>query len=142
MVSSASRTFFALGLSCIAVVLSVAQEVETIKTDTNLVTVPVIVTSVNGLYITDLTREEFKISEDGVPHEIAFFGKIAAPFHVILMLDTSASTKDTLRQLQNAAFVFIQQLHPADRVKIISFDTQVRDLNEFTSNRERSEERR
>ena len=136
MVSSASRTFFAIVLICIAVVLSVAQEVETIKTDTNLVTVPVIVTSVNGLYITDLTREEFKISEDGVPHEIAFFGKIAAPFHVILMLDTSASTKDKLRQIQNAAFVFIQQLQPADRVKIISFDNQVRDLNEFTSNRE------
>lgn len=120
----------------IGVAVSVAQEVETIKTDTNLVTVPVIATNTNGLYITDLNKHEFILSEDGVQHEIAFFGKIAAPFHVVLMLDTSASTQDKLRQIQAAAFAFVQQLQPADRVKIISFDDQVRDLNEFTSNRE------
>lgn len=136
MLSSASRAFFSIVLIGISVAVSVAQEVETIKTDTNLVTVPVIVTSINGLYITDLTRDEFKIWEDGVPHEIAFFGKVSAPFHVILMLDTSSSTKDNLRQIQAAAYAFVQQLQPADRVKIISFDDQVRDLNEFTSNRE------
>jgi hypothetical protein len=136
MLSSASRALLSIVLIGSCVIVSVAQEVETIKTDTNLVTVPVIVTSVSGLYITDLTKNEFKISEDGVPHEIAFFGKLAAPFHVILLLDTSASTKDKLRQIQNAAFAFTQQLKPPDRVKIISFDNHVRDLNEFTSDRE------
>ena len=69
-------------------------------------------------------------------HEIAFFGKVAMPFHVVLMLDTSASTQDKLRLIQAAAFAFVQQLQPADRVKIISFDDEVRDLNEFTNNRE------
>ena len=112
------------------------QDIEVAKIDTNLVTVPVIATSINGLYIGDLRKEEFTISEDGVPHDIAFFGKISMPFHVILMLDTSASTKDTLRQIQNAAFAFVQQLQPADRVKVITFDDEIRDLNDFTSNRE------
>jgi hypothetical protein len=112
------------------------QDIEVQKIDTNLVTVPVVATSINGLYIGDLRKEEFTISEDGVPHDIAFFGKISMPFHVILMLDTSASTKDTLRQIQNAAFAFVQQLKPADRVKVITFDDQIRDLNEFTSDRE------
>jgi VWA domain-containing protein len=136
MHSCASRIFCAIVLFVIGAVVTVAQEVETIKTDTNLVTVPVIVTSINGLYITDLTKDEFKLSEDGVAHDIAFFGKLAAPFHVVLMLDTSASTKDTLRKIQNAAFAFVQQLQPADRVKVITFDDEIRDLNEFTSNRE------
>jgi von Willebrand factor type A domain len=136
MLSSASRTFLSLVLLGIGAVASVAQEVETIKTDTNLVRVPVIVTSINGLYITDLNKDEFKITEDGVPHEIAFFGKVAMPFHVVLMLDTSASTQDKLRKIQSAAFAFVEQLQPADRVKIISFDDQVRDLNEFTNNRD------
>jgi hypothetical protein len=113
-----------------------AQDIEVAKIDTNLVTVPVVATSINGLYIGDLRKEEFTISEDGVAHDIAFFGKISMPFHVILMLDTSASTKDTLRQIQNAAFAFVQQLQPADRVKVITFDDQIRDLNDFTSNRE------
>src|SRR5215203_463418 len=112
------------------------QDIETVKTDTDLVTVPVIATDTGGLYITDLRQEDFSITEDGVPQEIAFFGKVAAPFHVVLMLDTSASTRDNLRQIQQAAVAFVEELQPADRVKVITFDDQVRDLNEFTSNRD------
>jgi len=113
-----------------------SEDIETLKTETDLVTVPIIATNRDGLYITDLRQEEFKISEDGVPQEVAFFGKVAAPFHVVLMLDTSSSTKDHLRQIQNAAFTFVQQLQPVDRVKVIAFDDKVNDLNEFTSDRE------
>lgn len=112
------------------------EDVEILKTETDLVTVPIIATNRDGLYITDLRQEEFKISEDGVPQEVAFFGRVAAPFHVVLMLDTSSSTKDHLRQIQNAAFTFVQQLQPVDRVKIIAFDDKVNELNEFTSDRE------
>ena len=150
MVSSVSRRFLlVLFVVAIATIVSSAQtkpattpppeppeDLEKLKIDTDLVTVPVIATSINGLYIGDLRKEEFTISEDGVSHEISFFGKLAMPFHVILLLDTSASTQDKLRQIQAAAFAFVQQLKPADRVKIISFDDQVRDLNDFTSNRE------
>lgn len=112
------------------------QDLDTLKTDTDLVTVPVIASDRNGVYITDLRKEEFAIAEDGVPQEIAFFGKVAAPFHVVLMLDTSSSTQDKLRLIQQAAYAFVEQLQPADRVKVISFDDQVKDLNEFTNNRE------
>jgi Mg-chelatase subunit ChlD len=112
------------------------EDIETLKTDTDLVTVPLIATSRDGLYVTDLNQEEFTIAEDGVSQQIAFFGKVAAPFHVVLMLDTSSSTKDHLKLIQQAAFTFVQQLQPADRVKVISFDDKVRDLNEFTADRE------
>lgn len=113
-----------------------AQDIETLKIDTNLVTVPVIATDSSGVYVADLRQEEFLLSEDGVNQQIAFFGKVSLPFHVVLMLDTSSSTKDKLRLMQQAAFAFVQQLQPADRVKVISFDDHVRDLNEFTNNRE------
>jgi len=112
------------------------QELDTLKTDTDLVTVPVIATDKGGLSITDLRREEFAITEDGVSQPIAFFGKVAAPFHVVLMLDTSSSTQDKLKMIQQAANAFVAELQPADRVKVISFDDQVKDLNEFTSNRD------
>ena len=112
------------------------QDLDTLKTHTDLVAVPVTATDHGGLYITDLRKEEFAITEDGVPQEIAFFGKVAAPFHVVLMLDTSSSTQDKLRLIQQAANAFVEQLQPADRVKVISFDDQVKDWNEFTNNRE------
>jgi VWA domain-containing protein len=111
------------------------QEIETLKTTTDLVTVPVIVTDINGIYIPDLKQSEFGLTEDGVKQEIAFFRTVSAPFHVVLMLDTSASTQEKLRAIQNAAIAFVDQLQKADRLKVISFDDKVRDLNDFTSDR-------
>ena len=111
------------------------KDVDVIKTDTDLVTVPVIATDRGGLYVPDLAKEEFSLAEDGVTQQIEFFAKISAPFNVVLMLDTSASTRDKLSLIQQAAYSFVQQLQPADRVKVISFDNEVRDLNDFTSDR-------
>ena len=110
-------------------------QVDTLKTDTNLVAVPVIATDRSGLYVPDLTREEFTIFEDGKKQDVTLFATISAPFHVVLMLDTSASTQEKLRMIREAAKAFIEQLQPADRVKIISFDEVVKDLNEFTNDR-------
>jgi Mg-chelatase subunit ChlD len=149
MFSAASRRFFsAIVLVGLGLSLSLAQtkpanqkpkpqdepqDIETLKIDTDLVTVPVSATDRSGVFITDLRKEEFTIAEDDVPQEIAFFGKVAAPFHVVLLLDTSSSTQDKLRQIQQAAFTFVEQLQSSDRVKVISFDDAVKDLCEFTS---------
>jgi hypothetical protein len=111
------------------------QDVDTLKIATDLVTVPVIVTSREGNYIPDLVQEEFNISENGVKQEVAFFATVTAPFHVVLMLDTSGSTKEKLSLIREAAIAFVDQLQKGDRVKVISFDDQVRELNEFTSDR-------
>jgi len=70
------------------------QDVESLKIDTNLVTVPVIATTRDGIYIPDLRQEEFSIAEDGEQQQIAFFATVNAPFHVVLMLDVSASTEE------------------------------------------------
>jgi len=114
---------------------SEVQDQETIKTDTNLVVVPVIATDTNGLYLPDMNQSDFRVFEDGVEQEIAFFATTSTPFHVVLMLDTSASTEEKLGSIQRAATAFVEQLQSADRVKVISFDDEVRDLNEFTSDR-------
>lgn len=110
-------------------------DIDTYKIDTNLVTVPVIASSRTGTYITDLRKEEFKLTENGVPQEIAFLATVNAPFYVVLMLDTSDSTEDKLPFIQRAAVAFLDQLSPRDRVKIISFDSQIRDWNDFTSDK-------
>jgi Mg-chelatase subunit ChlD len=112
------------------------QEVDILKTDTDLVTVPVTATDRGGVSIIDLRQEEFAIMEDDVAQQIAFFGKVSASFHVVLLLDTSSSTQDKLREIQQAAYSFVEQLQAVDRVKVISFDDKVKDLNEFTNNRD------
>lgn len=111
------------------------QEVESLKTDTNLVTVPVIATTRDGIYIPDLRQEEFSIAEDGQQQQIAFFATVNAPFHVVLMLDTSASTEQKLGEIKRAAATFVEQLQSVDRVMVISFDNELRELCDFTNDR-------
>src|SRR5215467_7947337 len=111
------------------------QDIETLKIDTNLVTVPVIASSRTGTYIADLKKEEFKLSEDGVPQEISFLAAIDAPFYVVLMLDTSNSTEQKLPLIQRAAITFLEQIGPKDKVKVISFDGELHNWNDFTSDK-------
>jgi hypothetical protein len=111
------------------------EEAETVKVETNLVTIPVVVSDSGDKYVPDLRRDEFSVYEDGVQQQVAYFDTVTAPFHVVLMLDTSASTQEKLGQIQRAAITFTEQLQPADRVKVISFDDQIRDLCDFSSDR-------
>lgn len=108
---------------------------EVLRTDTSLVTVPVVALTPQGTLIPDLTQPEFTIMEDGVKQEVAFFATVSAPFHVVLVLDTSASTREKLGHIRRAAMAFLEQLQGGDRVKVISFDDKIQDLNEFTNDR-------
>ena len=111
------------------------QSIETLRIATDLVTVPIIATDRNGNYIADLRKEEFQIQEDGTKQEIAIFATVSAPFHVVLMLDTSASTREKLIDIRRAASAFVEQLQVQDRVKVISFSDEISEHNEFTSDR-------
>jgi Mg-chelatase subunit ChlD len=111
------------------------QDLETVKVNTNLVTVPVIANDREGEYVPDLHKEDFTVFEDGVKQELSFFATIDEPFHVVLMIDTSGSTQFKLKQIQHAATEFIGELQPADRLKVISFDDTVRDLCDFSNDR-------
>jgi Mg-chelatase subunit ChlD len=112
-----------------------AQKEEVLKFDTDLVTVPVIASDRADVYVPDLTKDEFTVYEDGVQQQIEFFAAVRTPFHVVLMLDTSASTQEKLGQIQRASKMFVEQLQSADRVKVIAFDDEVYDLCPFTNNR-------
>ncbi|MCM3870816.1 MAG: hypothetical protein ND895_09010, partial [Pyrinomonadaceae bacterium] len=48
-------------------------EGDVIRVETTLVTLPVSVTDRNGRYIPDLTKEDFRLWEDGVEQQVAFF---------------------------------------------------------------------
>ena len=107
------------------------------KVDTNLVSIPVVVSDRAGVYLPDMRKEEFTLLEDGVPQEVAFFSTVTQPFTVVLMLDTSASTEEKLKDIRRAAIAFVGGLQAKDRVKVMSFDDEVRDLSPFTSDQEK-----
>ena len=108
-----------------------------IKVDTTLVTLPVSVTDRNGRYVPNLTKSDFRLWEDGVEQQVAFFTSVDKPFSVVLVLDTSGSTRFKIEEIQDAAIAFVSQLRADDRVMIVSFDDDIRVLTEFTNDRNR-----
>lgn len=111
------------------------QDLDTVKVETDVVTVPVIATDRNGIYVPALTKADFSLAEDGERQEIAFFATVRAPFSVVLMLDTSASTQEKLGDIRRAAIAFVEQLQSQDKVIVISFNDEINVHNEFTSDR-------
>jgi len=106
-----------------------------IRVNTTLVTIPVSVMDRDGRYVPNLLKDDFRIWEDGVEQEVAFFASVDKPFAVVLMLDTSPSTQFRLEDIQDAAITFVNQLRPDDRVMVVSFNDDIKVLSEFTTDR-------
>ena len=112
---------------------------DVIKVNTTLVTIPVSVMDRDGRYVPNLQKEEFRVWEDGVEQEVAFFQSVDKPFSVVLMLDTSPSTQFRLEDIQDAATSFVNQLRNDDKVMVVSFNDNIKVLSEFTTDRNKLE---
>ena len=110
---------------------------ELIKVETSFITIPVSVYDRDGLYIPNLRQADFKIFEDGVEQEIAYFGTTDKPFTVILLIDVSSSTEYKIEEIQQAAIAFVNQLKPEDSVMVVQFDERVSVLAETTNDRQK-----
>lgn len=97
-------------------------EGDVIRTDTQLVSVPAVVTDASGRPLSGLKPENFRLVEDGQPQTIANFGTTETPFEIALLLDTSGSTRDDVALIRSAANSFIEALRAGDRVGIVSFN--------------------
>ena len=108
---------------------------EVLKIDTTLVTIPVTVLDRSGKFIPGLTKCNFHIYEDGAMQEVTEFSAVETPFHVVLLLDTSNSTRFKMEEIQMAAIAFVNQLRPQDKVMVVSFDSKIITHTDFTSDR-------
>src|SRR5262245_25605224 len=108
---------------------------EPVRLNATLIQVPAVVTDRSGKFVSDLSREEFSVYEDGKRQEISVFAAVKQPFNTVLVLDTSNSAQDRLKAIQNAAVDFTKQLRTGDRMMAISFDNEVRELTELTQDR-------
>lgn len=108
---------------------------EIISVNTQVVSIPVRVMDKKSRFVAGLTKENFKVFEDGVEQEVALFSNEHDPFTVALMLDMSYSTKFKIIEIQAAAITFIDQLRPQDKVMVISFDGEVHMLCDATNDR-------
>lgn len=101
-----------------------------LRSDTNLVAVPVSATDRSGRPILDLRREDFRLYEDGVEQPIAYFTRDEQPITVVLLWDLSSSMMiHNIRTTSGDLPGFIiSNLRPAGRMSIPG------DLINFVSN--------
>ena len=109
---------------------------EILRVETNLVSIPVSVSDREGRFVLDLKKEDFQVFENGKPQEIAYFAATEQPFTVALVLDVSYSTHFKIEQIETAAYRFVMNLRPADKVMVVTFDDEFHVLSEPTNDRE------
>lgn len=108
----------------------------TLHVDVKLVSVFANVTDRNGAIVGDLAKEDFAVTEDGHPQQIAVFEKQSElPLNLTLAIDTSGSVQKDLTEEAAAARRFAHALvRPQDQMSLMQFATEVRALTPFTNN--------
>ncbi|HSQ23650.1 MAG TPA: VWA domain-containing protein, partial [Pyrinomonadaceae bacterium] len=97
-------------------------EGDVVRVETQLVSVPAVVTDKGGHPISTLKMENFAVLEDGKAQTLTNFATTEAPFEIALLLDTSGSTRQELGLIRDAANEFLSALRPGDRVAIVGFN--------------------
>lgn len=110
-------------------------EEETLKIESNFVTVVTGISVKSGTPIAKLNQEDFEISEDGVPQEIATFARNDdVPLRLIMLFDTSSSVKNQLHFERRAAAKFFERLlRSQDQAALFSVSTDVTVIQDFTN---------
>jgi len=136
MKNSSPRAAFPLLVALAALIpAALAAQELTLRVDVRLVSVFVNVADQNGGIVAGLSRDDFVLTEDGRPQQIAVFERQSElPLNLTLAIDTSGSVRKDLSEEQDAARRFAHALlRPQDQMSIIQFATDVRVLTPFTS---------
>jgi len=111
------------------------QEDTTFKVDVKLVNVFVTVTDERGAPVANLAKDNFQLSEDGIPQKISVFSKESElPLSIVLDIDTSLSTRKDLPLELNSARRFAHAIiRPVDALSVFAFSETVDQVVPFTS---------
>ena len=107
----------------------------TFRVEVKLVDVFTTVTDQHGAPVTDLKKDDFAITEDGIPQKIALFEQQSeAPLSIVLCIDASQSVGKDLQVEAEAARKFASSiLRPIDKIALYQFSEIVREIVPFTS---------
>jgi Ca-activated chloride channel family protein len=110
---------------------------QTLSVNVDLVNVLFTVTDKKGKFIRALTKDHFRVSEDGRAQPITNFSAEAdLPLTIALLIDTSGSVRDRLRFEQEAAIEFFYSTlqRGKDRALVIRFDSGAEVVQDYTDN--------
>ena len=112
-----------------------AQEPPAIHVDVRLVNVTFSVRDAHGTLVTNLTKDDFEVLDDGVPQTISFFARSAdLPLTLGLIVDMSDSQEHFMKQHRHDLQEFLKNvLTPRDRAFLICFGNHLRVASDFSA---------
>jgi Ca-activated chloride channel family protein len=115
--------------------------VPNIRVDTNLVLIPVTVTTPLNQLVTGMEKENFQLFEDKVQQKIEYFASFDAPLSVGLVFDASGSMGAKLAKSREAAAQFFKTANPEDEFFLIQFSDRPQLVVPFTHSTEEIQSR-
>jgi len=106
-----------------------------IKVDVPLVNLDVLVTTKDGQFVPHLTKDNFRIFEDGAPQTIANFNQSAAPITAVLLVEYASTNYNYMYEALNASYNFAATLKPEDWIAVVSYDMRPYILTDFTQDK-------
>jgi VWFA-related protein len=116
------------------------QQTPTFSSDVKVVNVLATVRDKHGQIVNTLTKDDFKLEEDGRPQTIRYFAKETdLPLTLGLLVDTSMSQRRVLEQERVGSYAFLEHLMREDKDKafVIHFDWEIELLQDLTSSRKK-----
>jgi hypothetical protein len=103
-----------LALSVAAGAAQDPQRKQVFRAGANTVPVYVTVHDRGGVFVTDLTQEDFEVRDDGKTQEITQFTTDAQPLSTLVLIDGSSSMMPVFKSVVEAANDFVLRMLPAD----------------------------
>ncbi len=112
-----------------------AQAPAQIRVDVSLVNVGFSVRDEKGNLVTNLTQNDFEITEDGVPQKISFFAHSTdVPLTLGLIMDVSGSQQSFVKPHHNDLQAFLKTvLQPQDRAFLVCFGNNLRLMSDLSN---------
>ena len=98
-----------------------------------IIQLAVSVMDAHNRYVTGLREADFAVFEDGVRQELTLFNHDDIPISLALMIDTSASMDEKLKEAQDAAVRFVRTLRPQDKARVLQFNDRPTVMQDFTN---------
>lgn len=106
---------------------------DVISVNTSEVMLPVTVRDGRGVLVSNLTRKDFRVFEDGVEQTLSDLRLRQVPVDVALIVDASSSVAGNLEDFRKAVEGFATHLATDDRLSLMQFDDRVVLLQDWTS---------
>ena len=105
----------------------------TIRVETPLVPVTCSVTDAGGAALTGLSRENFRVFDDGVERPITYFDASTQPATIALVIDASPSVLPQSDEMKVAARALVDGLTASDQVAVVDFSAHTYLLLPFSN---------